>query len=99
MRVPKFEDEAQEAQWWYENREAVEDALIDAIDRGTIHRGVPAALLRDTRAIQVRIPHAEIERLEKVADRWDFNSIQDCINALLREALVREEEQERRKAG
>jgi hypothetical protein len=32
MRVPKFEDEAQEAQWWYENREAVEDALIDAMD-------------------------------------------------------------------
>ena len=97
--VPNFEDESQEAQWWYENRETVEEELIDAMDRGTIHRGGPAALLQETRVIQLRIRNADVERLEKVADRKGFSSIQDCIDALLREALDREEEQEQRKAG
>jgi len=55
--------------------------------------------LRETRAIQLRIPKTDIERVEKVADRKGFSSIQGCINALLHEALDREEEQERRKAG
>jgi len=97
--VPKFETEAEEAQWWYDNRDVLEENFIEAIKNGTIHRGGPAALLKETRAIQLRIPKTDIERVEKVADRKGFSSIQGCISALLHEALDREEEQERRKAG
>ena len=32
--VPKFKTEAEEAQWWFDNREKVEDALIKAMDNG-----------------------------------------------------------------
>jgi hypothetical protein len=39
IAVPKFETEAQEARWWYENRDKVEDALMSAMDSGTIQRG------------------------------------------------------------
>ena len=38
MVVPKFKTEAEEAQWWYDNRENVEDALIHAMDAGTIRK-------------------------------------------------------------
>jgi hypothetical protein len=34
--VPKFKTEAEEAQWWDDNRQTVEDALIRAMDNGTI---------------------------------------------------------------
>ena len=33
--MPKFKTEAEEAQWWYDNREKVEDTLINAMDNGT----------------------------------------------------------------
>jgi hypothetical protein len=39
LAVPKFKTEAEEAKWWYDNREKVEGALIRAIDAGTIRRG------------------------------------------------------------
>jgi hypothetical protein len=48
--VPKLETEAEEAQWWYDNRDVLEENFIEAIKNGTIHRGGPAALLRETRA-------------------------------------------------
>lgn len=97
--VPKFETEAEEAEWWDAHMDVVGENLIEAMQNGSAHRGGPAALLRETRALQLRIPKTDIERVEKVADRRGFSSIQGCINALLHEALDREEEQERRKAG
>jgi len=48
--VPKFKTEAEEAQWWYVNRDKVEDALIGAMDNGTIRRGTAQRLTRETRA-------------------------------------------------
>ena len=39
MVVPKFNTEAEEAQWWFDNREKVEDALIRAMDTGTHPEG------------------------------------------------------------
>jgi hypothetical protein len=42
--VPKFKTEAEEAQWWYENREKVENTLMDAMDNGTIRRNTAQRL-------------------------------------------------------
>ncbi len=96
--VPKFETEAEEAQWWYDNRDAVGENFAEAIKNGTIHRGGPAALLRETRAITLRIPNSDIERIEKLADEKGFTSIQGCISALLRDALDREDAGKRKTA-
>jgi hypothetical protein len=62
--VPKFKTEPEEAQWWYDNREKVEDALIHAMDSGTIHRGTPQRLTTEARAsrsVTTRIKGAEMK--------------------------------------
>jgi hypothetical protein len=38
LLAPKFKTEAEKAQWWYDNREKVEGALIRAMDTGTIRK-------------------------------------------------------------
>ena len=49
--VPKFETEAEEARWWDDHMDQVDENLIEAIENSTAHRGGPAALLRETRAL------------------------------------------------
>jgi len=95
--VPKFETEAEEAQWWYDNRDAVDKNFVEAIKNGTIHRGGPAALLRETRMVQVRLPNTDLDRIEKLAGEKGFTSIQGCISALLHDALDREDAKKAKK--
>jgi hypothetical protein len=66
--VPKFSTEAEEADWWDHHMDIVGENLIEAMENGTAHRGGPAALLRETRVLQVRIPNTQIERLERLAE-------------------------------
>ena len=62
MVVPKFKTEAEEAQWWYDNREKVEDALIHAMDNGTIQRSTAQRLASEARAARnVNIQRAEAD--------------------------------------
>ena len=53
--VPKFESEALEAQWWYDNRGKIEKSLIDAMDNGAIRRGTAQRLSREARTSNVTI--------------------------------------------
>ena len=48
--VPKFKTEGEEVQWWFDHRETVEDALIHAMDNGSIRRGTPQRLTSEARA-------------------------------------------------
>jgi hypothetical protein len=66
MIVPKFKTEAEEAQWWYGNRKKVEDALIHAMDDGTMRRGTVQRLTSEARASRnLTIPCAlDQERFE-----------------------------------
>jgi hypothetical protein len=48
--VPKFKTEAEEVQWWFDNRETVEDALIHAMDNGSIRRGTAQRVVSEARA-------------------------------------------------
>ena len=47
--VPKFQPEAEEAQWWYENRDRVEEAVIEAMEKGTIQQSTAQRLTREAR--------------------------------------------------
>jgi hypothetical protein len=42
--IPKFDNEADEAQWWFENKSLIEQDFIDAFESGTIGNGRPLAL-------------------------------------------------------
>lgn len=39
LKVPKFKTEAEEAQWWYENRDKVSDEFHKAAKEGRLGRG------------------------------------------------------------
>ena len=96
--VPKFKTEAEEAQWWYDNRGKVEDALINAMDNGTIRRGTPQRLAREARAsrnVTIRMAEADLDLARSQAEEKGL-PYQTYIKSVLHEALVR---QARRRAG
>jgi predicted DNA binding CopG/RHH family protein len=91
--VPKFKTEAEEAQWWYNNREKVEDALINAMDNGTIRRGTAQRLATEARAsrnVTIRIAEADLDLARKQAEEKGL-PYQTYIKSVLHEALVKRE--------
>jgi predicted DNA binding CopG/RHH family protein len=98
MVVPKFETEAQEAQWWFENRDKVEDALISAMDSGAIQRGTAQRLTAERRAsrnITIRMAEADLDLARGQAEAKGL-PYQTYIKSVLHEALVK---LDRRRAG
>jgi predicted DNA binding CopG/RHH family protein len=96
--VPKFKTEAEEAQWWYNNREKVEDALINAMDNGTIRRGTAQRLAIEARAsrnVTIRIAEADLDLARRQAEEKGL-PYQTYIKSVLHEALVK---RERRRAS
>jgi hypothetical protein len=47
--LPKFETAAEEAQWWHDNRDRVEDVLIHAMNKGIIRLGTAQRLINEAR--------------------------------------------------
>lgn len=89
--VPKFETEAEEAQWWYQNRNMVENALIKAIDNGTIQSGTAQRLTREARAsrnVTLRMAEADLDLARKQAGEKGL-PYQTYIKSLLHEALMK----------
>ncbi len=92
--VPKFATEAQEAQWWDDNRHVVEQNLLHALADGSAARGTALRLTREARGskgVAIRIPIDEIERARRLAQRKRMG-YQALIRALLHDALARQEE-------
>ena len=89
--VPKFKTESEEAQWWHDNREKVEDALINAMDNGTIRRGTAQRLTsgaRLSRNVTIRIAEADLNLARKQAEDKGL-PYQTYIKSVLHEALVK----------
>jgi predicted DNA binding CopG/RHH family protein len=95
--APKFKSEKEEAEWWDAHMDVVGENLLEAMRKGIAHRGGPAALLRETRNITIRIANTDIERAQKLAEKKGIG-YQTLIKMLLREGLDREERRAR-KAG
>ena len=89
--VPKFQTEAQEAQWWYENRDKVERALMNAMDSGTIQHGAAQRLTRArsaSRNITIRMAEADLDLARRQAEARGL-PYQTYIKSVLHETLVR----------
>jgi predicted DNA binding CopG/RHH family protein len=92
IMAPKFKTEAEEAQWWYDNRDKVEDTLIDAMDKGTIQRGAAQRLTSKARAsrnVTIRMAEADLDLARKQAEEKGL-PYQTYIKSVLHEALVRQ---------
>jgi predicted DNA binding CopG/RHH family protein len=89
--VPKFKTEAQEAHWWYDNRDKVEDALMNAMANGTIRLGTAQRLTSERRAsknITIRVAEADLDLARKQAEEKGL-PYQTYIKSVLHEALVK----------
>ena len=96
--VRKFKTEAEEAQWWYDNRDKGEDALIKAMDNGTIRRRFAQRLTSQARAsrnITIRMAESELDLARKQAEEKGL-PYQTYIKSVLHEALMK---RERRRAS
>ena len=93
MKIPEFESETEEARWWDEHRDLVEENLIGAMRDGTAQRGSAQRLVKEARAsknITIRMPLTDLERARQLSARKGL-AYQTYIKMLLHEALDREE--------
>ncbi len=89
MRIPKFDNEADEANWLYENRERLAATFLKAAQEGRVRqetlkqRGV-------TPPTTIRLAPADISRARILAERRCLR-YQTYLKMLIHEALEREE--------
>jgi predicted DNA binding CopG/RHH family protein len=80
FRIPTFATEAEEARWWYENRDWIETF---AMKHG---RMVPARSVEPTIPISIRLPQSDIQRAKAVAQKKGI-PYQSLLKQVIREGL------------
>jgi predicted DNA binding CopG/RHH family protein len=91
--VPKFATEAEEAAWWDNRMDVVEENLVEAVQEGTGGRGTAQRVLRETRelkSITIRMPESDVNRAQRLSAKKGLSS-EAYLQSLLHEALEREE--------
>jgi hypothetical protein len=86
--LPAFKSEAEEAQWWYDNREAHAEEFVRAIDEGRVTRGAMAArgLIRTP---SIQIDPEDLSRAKTLAEKKGI-LYQTYLRVLIHDALERE---------
>lgn len=98
VKVPKFRTESEEARWWDDHKDMVEENLIQAMRDGTVLRGSAQRLAREARAstnITIRMAVADLDLARKQAEEKGL-PYQTYIKSVLHEALVK---RQRRRAS
>jgi predicted DNA binding CopG/RHH family protein len=97
LDIPHFDNEDQEANWWFENRDQVTAAFERAAKEGRLRRGsgAIAALLSRQGALNLRIAGEDLATIRKLAS-GEGQPEEVYAAALLHKAL---QEQKRRNAG
>lgn len=88
--LPPFQSEAEEADWWYENRERHADDFIRALAEGRVKRGGLAARLAQARGVPVI--NMEVDDIAKAHDLAQKKGMEvaSYLTHLIHEALERE---------
>jgi predicted DNA binding CopG/RHH family protein len=86
--IPKFESEAEEAKWWFDNREELDKDFAQAFAEGRLRRRTePRVPALPTTTI--RLDPVDIELARKLAEKRGLK-YQTYLKMLLHEALTRE---------
>ena len=101
--VPAFATEAEEADWWYKNREVHGKALLAAVRSGEAQiltrekllARIEASKKKPAPVVALRIPEADLALARRQAEQKGL-PYQTYIKSLLHETLA---EREKRKAG
>jgi predicted DNA binding CopG/RHH family protein len=90
-KAPKFATEAEEAKWWDDHKQMVEENLIQAIRNGTARRGTARRLVREARAsrnVTIRMAEADLDLARQQAEEKGL-PYQTYIKSVLHEELVK----------
>jgi predicted DNA binding CopG/RHH family protein len=88
-RIPKFENESDEAEWAYKNREELAEAFLKAAKAGRVRQDT-AQQRGITPPTAVRLASEDISRARALAERRGLR-YQTYLKMLIHEALEREE--------
>ena len=89
LKIPKFENETDEANWAFENREGLANAFLQAAREGRVRQGT----LKQrgiTPPTTIRLAPEDISRARALAERRGLR-YQTYLKMLIHEALEREE--------
>lgn len=89
LKIPDFENEAEEAKWWFDHQDEVAEAFEKAASEGRLGRGT-VARKGPTPTTTIRLDPEDISRARKQAQRKGLR-YQTYLKMLLREALLAEE--------
>ena len=102
--IPAFASEAEEAAWWYENRQshdrefaaAVENGEVEVLTREKLRERIEASKAKaPAHVISLRVSEADLAMARRQAEQKGL-PYQTYIKSLLHETLA---EREKRKAG
>jgi predicted DNA binding CopG/RHH family protein len=92
--IPRFQSEAEEAQWWFDHREETAKWVEQAVSEG--RTTTLASILEKRRqggatpTVSIRIDPADLSRARVLAERRGLR-YQTYLKMVLHEALAREE--------
>ena len=97
--VPKFATEAEEAEWWYKNRQAHDKIFhmaassgeAQTLTREKLLKRIAASKKKPSPVVALRIPAADLELARKQAERKGL-PYQTYIKSLLHESLIERED-------
>jgi predicted DNA binding CopG/RHH family protein len=91
LTIPKFENEADEARWLFENRESLATAFLQVAQEGLVRQGT-FKQRGVTPPTTIRLAPEDISRARALAERRGLR-YQTYLKMLIHEALEREERQ------
>lgn len=92
--IPKFSNEAEEAEWWYQQRDRLTHQAGDALVRGELRirrlAPLPPKTTMPARNITIRVAEQDLIRARELAAKRGLR-YQTYLKMLLHEALDNEE--------
>ncbi|MGD1073673.1 MAG: hypothetical protein ABSB15_26485 [Bryobacteraceae bacterium] len=89
--IPRFSNEAEEAQWWYEQRDRLTEQAEAALAQGELRlRRLDPLPVQTARNITIRVAEQDLARARDLAARRGLR-YQTYLKMLLHEALDNEE--------
>ena len=96
-KIPRFQNETQEAEWWAKNQELIADRFEEAKAKGTLGKGTVARVAREragqagaSPTITIRLAEDDLTRARTLAAEKGLR-YQTYLKMLLHQALNSEE--------
>ena len=87
--IPKFASEAEEAKWWFDNREELDKDFIQAFEGGRLRRRTEPRVAAPLSTTTIRLDPTDIEMARTLAEKKGLK-YQTYLKMILHEALLRE---------